>query len=236
MSDNASESPNPKWPSAQIRNPKSSTPEHLFAGQVVAPFGVKGAVKATIYTEFPERIGKLEGVVLAPFGSVDPDLAPTAGLDPAALRGPGSDGRQAIVPGPASATTFGVESASVHKGQLILKLSGVDSIEAAEGLRGYWVMVPIEQAKKLPRGSYYLYQLAGLDVYDTSGEYVGKIDEIITSAANDVYVVRGPGVTDLTGELLVPAIKAVVKRVDVAGGKMVIAPLAEWTWKARSAE
>jgi 16S rRNA processing protein RimM len=227
MSDNASKSPNPK---SEIRNPKSSSPEHLFAGQIVAPFGVKGAVKATIYTEFPERIGKLEGVVLAPFGSVDPDLAPTAGLDPAALRGSGTGERSGqIIPGPASATTFGVESASVHKGQLILKLVGIDSIEAAEGLRGYWVMVPIEQAKKLPRGSYYLYQLAGLDVYDTSGEYVGKIDEIITSAANDVYVVHGPGATDPTGELLVPAIKAIVKRVDVAGGKMVIAPPSEWT-------
>lgn len=222
-------------------NPKSelpipnSSPAYLFVAQVVAPFGVNGAVKATIYTEFPERVGKLEGVVLAPFGSVDPDIAPSGGLDPASFGG--AEGRTLevggtsprVVPGPKEATTFGVKSASVHKGQFILKLAGIDSIEVAEGLRGYWVMVPREQAKRLPRGSYYLYQLVGLEVYDTAGEHIGKVDEVITSAANDVYVVRGPGVMDPTGELLVPAIKAVVKKVDVEGGKMAIAPVAEWT-------
>jgi 16S rRNA processing protein RimM len=199
----------------------------LFVGQVVAPFGVKGAVKATIYTEFPERVGKLADVVLAPFASVDPDVAPGGGLDPASLQA-SADGGQKVVAGPKSATTFELESVSVHKGQFILKLAGVDSVEVAQGLRGYWVMVPIEQAKRLPRGSYYLYQLVGLAVYDTEGEHIGAVDEIITSAANDVYVVRGPGVTDLTGELLVPAVKAIVKRIDVDGGKMVIAPVGEW--------
>jgi 16S rRNA processing protein RimM len=207
-------------------------PEYLFVAQVVAPFGVKGAVKATIYTEFPERVGKLEGVVLVPYSAVDPDIAPSGGLDPASLKaqdtGPDQQGGKTI-PGPRSAKTFGIESASVHKGQFILKLAGIDSVESAEGLRGYWVMVPREQAKRLPRGSYYLYELMGLEVYDTDGTHVGKLDEVITSAANDVYVVRGPGVTDPTGELLVPAVKAIVKRVDVKGGKLVIAPVGEWT-------
>ena len=230
MEDNDSQPVNPQWPSAPIRNPKSDAPEYLFVAQVVAPFGVKGAVKATIYTEFPERVGKLEGLVLAPFASVDPDLAPSGGLDLASSEGPevGST-TQRVVAGPRVATTFGIESANVHKGQFILKLVGIDTIEAAEGLRGYWALVPREQAKRLPRGSYYLYQLVGLEVYDTIGEHIGKVDEVITSAANDVYVVRGPGVTDLTGELLVPAIKAIVKKVDLEGGRLVIAPIGEWT-------
>jgi ribosomal 30S subunit maturation factor RimM len=43
-----------------------------------------------------------------------------------------------------------------------------------------------------------------------------------------VYVVRGPGLGDPTGELLVPAVKQVVKKLDVAGGKVVIAPPSEW--------
>ncbi len=217
-------------PQSAIRNPQSAAPEYLFVAQVVAPFGVKGAVKATIYTEFPERLGKLEGVVLAPFASVDPEVAPSGGLDPASQQQrPGHEPMQRAIPGPKVATTFGIESASVHKGQLILKLAGIDSTEAAEGLRGYWVLVPREQAKRLPRGSYYLYQLIGLEVYDAEGAYVGKVEEVITSAANDVYVVRRPGVTDLTGELLVPAVKAIVKRIDVKGGKIVIAPVSEWT-------
>jgi len=215
---------------------QTKEPEHLILGQVVAPFGVRGEVKATIYTEFPERVSKLEGVVLAPFDAVDEEIAPSAGLDPTTLRrsrsgSQGSGGREAprIVPGPKQATTFAVESASVHKGQLILKLEGVETAEEAEGLRGYWVMVPRDQAKRLPRGSYYLYQLVGLTVYDTNGEEIGEVEEVITSSANDVYLVRGEGVKEVSGELLVPAIKAVVKKIDVEGGRMVIAPVSEWS-------
>jgi 16S rRNA processing protein RimM len=57
---------------------------------------------------------------------------------------------------------------------------------------------------------------------------VGKIEDVITSTANDVYLVRGPGVTDPTGELLVPAVKQVVRKLDVAGGRVVIVPPSEW--------
>jgi 16S rRNA processing protein RimM len=52
---------------------------------------------------------------------------------------------------------------------------------------------------------------------------------VITSSANDVYVVRGPGVTDTSKELLIPAIKSVVQKVDVDAGRLEIAPLEEWT-------
>src|SRR4051812_48433367 len=104
--------------------PKPEAPYYLFVAQVVAPFGVKGAVKATIYTEFPERVGKLEGLVLTPFGAVDPEIAPSGGLDPVSLKAQdvGSESGGKVVPGPKGATTFGIESVSVHKGQFILKL------------------------------------------------------------------------------------------------------------------
>ena len=216
------------WAKPNSGNPQSQAPEYLILAQVVAPFGVRGELKATIYTEFPERVGKLGEVVLAPFGAWEEGVAPSAGLDPGTLKAPGVGDQAGIVPGPKEATRFGVEGARVHKGQMLLKLAGVDSVEAAEGLRGYWVVVPVSEAKRLPRGSYYLYQLVGLDVYDTEGEYIGEVSEVLTASANDVYVVRGEGVREASGELLVPAIKSVVKRVDVNGGRMVIAPLEEW--------
>jgi 16S rRNA processing protein RimM len=116
----------------------------------------------------------------------------------------------------------------MHKGQVLLKLEGIDTVEAAEALRGHWVLVPLEQAKKLPRGAYYLYQIVGLEVYTTAGQYIGKVEEVLSAAANDVYIVKGPGVQDQTGELLVPAIKAVVKRIEIKRGRLVIAPPEEW--------
>ena len=197
-------------------------PDSLIIGQIVGPFGIKGEVKVNIMTEFPDRFNKLEAVILAP-----PDQ--------------GSGGERATTQHSALSTqhsyrfrppkepaVFEIESVRAHKGQALVKLAGVDDLNSAETLRGYWVTIPIEQARKLRRGSYYLYQIEGLEVYTTGGELVGKIDEVLSMAANDVYVVRGPGVQDPTGELLVPAIKEVVKKIDVDGGRVVILPPSEW--------
>ena len=195
-------------------------------GQVVAPFGIKGELKVNILTEFPERLKKLKRLTLVPFGSIEPGLAPTAALDPATVR------RESVsVPrpqGPEAATPYMVQSSQIHKGQMILRLEGVASVEAADALRGYWVVVPIDEVPTLPSGSYYLYQLIGLDVYTTDGEQIGKVVDVITSSANDVYVVKGPGVTDQSGELLVPAIRTIVKLIDVDAGRLEITPLGEW--------
>src|SRR5437868_1482021 len=150
--------------------PPGDTPEHLIVGQVVAPFGVKGELKVNILTDFPDRFRKLHEVMLAPFSSIAPGLAPTAALDPATLRA--SRPVQTVAPPrgpqpwkpPQSATPFPIESTHLHKGQLLLKLRGVDTAEAADALRGYWVLVPLESARKLPRGAYYVYQVVGLEV------------------------------------------------------------------------
>lgn len=211
-------------------NPSSpGEPEHLIVGQIVAPFGVKGELKANILTDFPERLSMLEEVVIAPFNAIEPGLAPTAALNPGSMqsRWAGRGQAQGFRP-PAKPTPFKITSTHIHKGQLLLKLEGVDTADAAEGLRGYWLLVPREQAKKLPRGAYYIYQIVGLDVYTQKRDYLGKIADVITTSANDVYVVKGPGVQDPTGELLVPAIKPIVKRMEMKRGRIIIADPREW--------
>ena len=116
-----------------------STPEHLIIGQIVGPFGVRGEMKVTIMTEFPQRFRKMDQVILAPFAHVEPGLVPAGSLDPATVRpqqeGMGS-GPRATFPSPKAPTTFEVESTRSHKGQLLLKIRGVDAPEQAEALRG----------------------------------------------------------------------------------------------------
>ncbi|MBF6612312.1 MAG: 16S rRNA processing protein RimM [Chloroflexi bacterium] len=211
-----------------------NAPERLIVGQVVAPFGVKGELKVNILTEFPERFRKMEQLLLAPFDSLPAHLAPSASLDPKTVRSFQSHAEGSVPRSPtafrppSTATPFEIESTQLHKGQLLLKLQGVNDADAAAALRGYWVLVPLEQARKLPRGSYYLYQIVGLEVHTTEGNHLGKIADVITTSANDVYVVQGPGVTDPTGELLVPGIKAIVKRIELKRGRVIIAPPEDW--------
>ena len=63
--------------------------------------------------------------------------------------------------------------------------------------------------------------MIGLDVVDTTtGNVLGKVADIIETGANDVYLVHGP-----RGEILVPAIKSVIKQIDPENGRMLIEPL-----------
>ncbi|HUP27927.1 MAG TPA: ribosome maturation factor RimM, partial [Chloroflexia bacterium] len=179
---------------------------------------------------FPERFQKPKEVVLAPFSAVPPEQVPSATLNPATL--PPLAARVQVpdrsFSAPLSPSPIEIASIQGHKGHLILSLAGVTTPEAAETLRGYWLFVPREKAQRLPRGSYYIYQIVGMGVYTAGGDLVGHVREVLTSAANDVYVVRGPGVTDPTGELLVPAIKAIVQSIDADTRRIVIAPPEEW--------
>ena len=107
-----------------------------------------------------------------------------------------------VAAAPDSPTPFTIQSTHFHKGQLLLKLEGVESANDAEALRGYWVLVPLEDAHKLPRGAYFIYQIVGLEVFTEAGDLLGKVADVLTTSANDVYVVKGPGVQEPSGELL----------------------------------
>lgn len=100
---------------------------------------------------------------------------------------------------------------------LLLQLEGIDTRPAADGLRGRYLEVPDETLAELNEDQYYRFQIIGLAVFDTSGAALGRVEEVLQTGANDVYVVRND-----EGELLVPAIDTVVKEVDVAGGRMVV--------------
>ncbi len=110
-----------------------------------------------------------------------------------------------------------VEGYRMLEDAVVLKLKGVDDMDQAERLRGTLVEVPEEAAVKLPEEHYFWHQILGLQVVTIEGESIGKVDDILQTGSNDVYVVHGP-----RGELLIPAIKQVVKRVDLTRGTMTV--------------
>jgi 16S rRNA processing protein RimM len=112
-----------------------------------------------------------------------------------------------------------VERARLHKGQAILKLAACPDRDAAEVLRGQWLFVPRSEAVPTDEGEYYIYQIVGLEVWE--GErHLGRVVEVLEmpAEANDVYVVRGP-----RGELLLPALRQVILKVDLEAGRMEVA-------------
>ena len=110
-----------------------------------------------------------------------------------------------------------VERSRWSRGLVYLALSGIDSRDAAEELRGALLEVPENELTPLPEGQYYQFQVLGLEVRTPEGDLLGRLVEVLSTGANDVYVVRGG-----SKELLIPAIDDVVKEVDVAGGRLVV--------------
>jgi 16S rRNA processing protein RimM len=118
--------------------------------------------------------------------------------------------------------TYTVRSARIQGTVVLLGLAEVPDRNAAAGLRGADVEVRTEDAVALPKGQFYWHQVIGLDVIDaTTQEDLGSVVDIIETGANDVYLVRG----GRYGEVLVPAIKDVVKDIDPSSGRMLVEPL-----------
>lgn len=96
----------------------------------------------------------------------------------------------------------------------VLRLEGIEDREAATRLHGRYLEV---DAEPLPAGSYYWHELVGLRVTDEAGTDLGQLVEVFRAGENEVYRIEGP-----TGELLVPALRSVVREIDLAHGRMVV--------------
>ena len=113
---------------------------------------------------------------------------------------------------------FQIEKVNYSKNMVILKLKGIETPEEAESLRNSYLKIDRKDAKKLPEGTYYIADLIGLDVYTDENELLGKVDYIYNTGSNDIYVVK-----DEQGkEILLPAIKDVLKQVDLENGKIIV--------------
>lgn len=105
-------------------------------------------------------------------------------------------------------------------GSAILRVDAVRSVEAAEALRGAAIETDAADLPVLDHDEFYHYQLIDSLVYSVDGEYLGVIREILETGANDVFLIRADA--PAAAELLVPAVKEVVRAVDVEKGVIIV--------------
>ena len=119
-------------------------------------------------------------------------------------------------------TLHSIQSIRPYKGEMIvLKLEGIEDANAAEPLRNQDLSIPLSKLAKLPPDSYYQHDILGLHVFTLDGRDLGTIVDIIVTGSNDVYSIETPGST----HLLIPAIKDVIKQIDLIRHTMHIDPL-----------
>ncbi len=110
-----------------------------------------------------------------------------------------------------------IRSLRYADGVPFLLFSGYDSPEKAKTLNGWFLKVPEEEAVPLPEGSYYWFELVGMEVVSEDGETLGTITEVFETGSNDVYVMKKG-----RKEIYLPATKEIVKHIDRKAKRMVI--------------
>lgn len=113
---------------------------------------------------------------------------------------------------------FQIEKVNYNKNVVLLKLKGIDSIEEANVYRNCYIKIDRKDARKLPKDTYFIVDLLGLDVYTDENKLLGKVDDIYNTGSNDIYVVKD----EMGKQILLPAIKDVLKQVDLDNGKIIV--------------
>jgi 16S rRNA processing protein RimM len=115
-----------------------------------------------------------------------------------------------------------VESAWTHKGRIILKFKGIDSIEEANRLRSLHVLIRHEERTELAAHQYYVSDLVGCRVITAQGGHheLGTVTEVEPTGGVDLLCVRRPD----GRELLIPLAEAVCTRIDPEGKLIVVEP------------
>ena len=113
-----------------------------------------------------------------------------------------------------------IQRARVFKNMAIIKFAGIDTVEQAEKLRNK-ILYMWREDIELDEDCYFIQDLIGLEVSDAdTGEIYGKLNDVMQTGANDVYVIKGKD-----REYLVPAIPDVIISTDIENGTMTIRPL-----------
>ncbi|MFO7323424.1 MAG: ribosome maturation factor RimM [Chloroflexota bacterium] len=159
-------------------------PKYLLLGEILRPHGVRGELRVRLLTDYPERINELERIFIG------------SGIDADDVR------------------PYPVQHMRMHQGYGLLKLKTIDDRNAADLLRGLFVMIDLEHAVPLEEGEFYLYQLIGLTVQQEDGSLLGTLVEVLETAAHDVYVVDSP----TYGEVLIPVTDETILVTDIDAG------------------
>ncbi len=109
-----------------------------------------------------------------------------------------------------------IEGVKFFKQYAILKFKGYDNINDIEKYKGKPLLVTRENAVKLGRDEYFIADLIGIEVYDEDGKYLGVLQKVIETGANDVYEVK----FEDGREVLFPAIRQCILDVDMENRKM----------------
>jgi 16S rRNA processing protein RimM len=107
--------------------------------------------------------------------------------------------------------------ATLHKGAVLLRLEGLNCLEAVQSLVGCEVLIFASELPELEEGEFYWHDLQGLSVVDHNRGELGTLEDFFTTAAHDIYVVQGAH-----GEILIPAVDEFIMEIDMVSRRLLV--------------
>lgn len=111
-----------------------------------------------------------------------------------------------------------IVSVKYFKNLAILKFKDIDNINQIEKYKGRDLLITRDNAVPLEDDEYFIYDIIGAKVVEENGNEVGELKEVLTTGANDVYVVK----TAEGKELLLPVIPDCVKEINVEEKNVIV--------------
>lgn len=115
-------------------------------------------------------------------------------------------------------TILNIEETRIKKDRIILKIKDIKNIKEAKTIVGSFLEVERKNAVKLPKDTYFIFEIIGLEVYTENNVFLGKVENVISTGSNDVYIVKNKD----EEELFIPAIREVIKDVNLRKKRMTI--------------
>lgn len=162
--------------------------EQMVIGQIVNTHGVRGAVKVVPFTDDMTRFEDLEWVYVK------------------------KENQDQL-------EKYNISRVQYHRNKFVLiRFKDVFTVEDAEKFKNALIIIDRDMAIELPEDTYFICDLIGLKVNTLDGRTLGNIVDVISTGANDVYVVKDAS----EKEILLPAIKDVVKVIDIENNFMLV--------------
>ncbi len=158
--------------------------------RVVGPRGNRGEVAATSLSDNPHRFKDVSAVYVFDTAKADAEVRELT-----------------------------LEKVWEHRGRIVLKFRGIDTISEAERLRGCELRVPLASRPDLPAGEFYQSDLVGCDVVERlSGRRLGRVAGLLESA--------GPMILEVEAvdgeEVLIPLARSICVEIDPRGGRILV--------------
>jgi 16S rRNA processing protein RimM len=173
---------------------RRALPDVVTVGRVVKPHGLRGEVVVEVLSDVPGRLAR---------GSRLQAVADLEAPSPRAARPP---------------LELAVAASRAHGAGRLVRFVGYGDRDAAEELRGLWLLVERAAVPPAPPGTYYHYELVGCRVRDAAAGELGTVVDLLEDGGGLLLVVSNG-----ERQVPIPFVEGFLREVDVARGRIELA-------------